>query len=725
MTRRTRVGWSGPVFGVLVTLYVVALLALALVGQFASAGKPWAMATLVWLPLVLPVLQILVMVGGATLALTAHSLQRGTPGRFRLIMTGWAGVTHFVALLSLGIVVMITVGDILLESVVPMDPRSLVQLIPRTPRFAAYGFAALALLSLLDLVGGAIGCWFLVDRSTRKRIWAVVDTGLVLGVIVVSLTLPLFPDEASTDQKLYSSIRLNVTAIFLARLTAWVIPPLLDLVERIDFHPLVAARHLRARKSGFLATIGTLSVLAVAFSSCSLTTTLSVMGGFRNDLKQKILGNNAHVVVNQERGTFDGWAGTLSAVRESPGVIGATPVVSGEVMVTSASNLAGAVLRGIDPASVGQVTDLEHNMRYGRVEYLIDPARLLDLPAEERGSYSPTRMTTRRAPDTEDIRDGGGGVVRDLDAVIDQAIEDARTDESPPDAEGPDGVEGVEAIDRYLRDPTPVSPARDVLPGIIVGAELARTLRLYVGDEVNVVSPFGDLGPSGPMPRSRPFRVAGIFYSGMYEYDMKHAYVTLATAQRFLNTGDAISSIEIKVDRVEEAPGIAAGIRQAIARPELRVQDWQELNKNLFGALALEKLAMFVTLGIAIMVAGFCVFGTLTLMVQEKAREVGILKAMGTSGRSIIGVFMIEGLLIGLFGSTIGLGLGFYVCFFAKNYGVAMDPQVYYIDKLPVNLDPTEFTLVAIASAVVCLLATIFPAVLASRLRPVDALRYD
>ena len=148
------------------------------------------------------------------------------------------------------------------------------------------------------------------------------------------------------------------------------------------------------------------------------------------------------------------------------------------------------------------------------------------------------------------------------------------------------------------------------------------------------------------------------------------------------------------------------------------------MNKNLFGALALEKLAMFVTLGIAILIAGFCVFGTLTLMVQEKGREVGILKAMGTTSRSVVGVFLFEGLLIGIFGAITGLGLGYLVVFILENFGIRLNPEVYYIDRLPVHTDPMEFLIVGVSAILICVVATIFPALLASRMRPIDALRH-
>jgi lipoprotein-releasing system permease protein len=211
----------------------------------------------------------------------------------------------------------------------------------------------------------------------------------------------------------------------------------------------------------------------------------------------------------------------------------------------------------------------------------------------------------------------------------------------------------------------------------------------------------------------------------MYEYDMKYAYVKLDTAQRFLNVGDGISGIEIKVRDVDRAPAIADAIRDRVAREDLEVKDWQELNRTLFGALELERLAMFIFLGIAILVAGFCVFATLTLMVQEKSAEMGILKAMGARREHVIGIFLVEGTLIGVLGAALGLGLGYVACFAAEHFGINMNPEVYYIDKLPVSIDGSEFLLVGVASIVVCVLATVFPATLASRTRPVEALRYD
>ena len=527
------------------------------------------------------------------------------------------------------------------------------------------------------ILGLSISAWFLLPLPRRQRFWRAFDAVLVAAFVWATLTMPLSPVEGNDRSLLEAVIRVTVSTVFVVRLALRLLGPLLSTIERLGFRSMVAARHLRAKKSGFLAASGTLSILAVAVSSCMLITVLSVMGGFRKDLKDKILGNHAHIVVDRAHRDLPQWRGVLDQIRGAPGVAGATPFLQGEVLVTSLSNRAGAILRGIDAETIGDVTDLPQNVTQGKLEYLDDPASILQRKDRASG-------------------------LRPLDLMLEAPPKPTKARSSPPE-----------------------KPSGEVLPGLVVGQELARTLRLVVGDRVSVVSPRGELGPSGPIPKTRPFRVAAIFYSGMYEYDMKHAYADLEVAQRFLRAGDTITGVEVKVDDIERAPAIASTLATAVERPEFRVRDWKTLNQQLFGALALEKLAMFITLGIAILIAGFSVFGTLTLLVQDKRREVGILKAMGTSAKGVIRIFVLEGLLIGLAGALLGLGLGFVVTFGAEHFGIRMNPEVYYIDKLPVHLDPAEFTVVGVATVVVCLAATLFPAYQASRVRPVDALRYD
>ncbi len=653
---------------------------------FLSTSPRWFQAMqvdgLIWVRLVIGWATAQLVLGLLSLAVarSARCMPRGALGRARIVgLSIAAGLHTLITTLSIGLILWAARASLghVLGGTIPSLLFGLTHL--AYPELALeWVQTAYRTASILQWATGAAlvilsaSCWFLWPLPKRKRFWWLFDAAMVVVFVAVSLTLPLTPVEGDDRSLAGAVVRVTVTALFTIRVALRVVGPLLSGFERIGFRSMVAARHLRAKKTGFLAASGTLSILAVAVSSCMLISVLSVMGGFRADLKKKILGNHAHIVIDQASEELDDWQSILEQTRAAKGVVGATPYLQTEVMVSSLSNRAGAILRGIDPSSVSEVTDLAENMTHGKLEYLEHPERILDA----------SLGTSRTSP---------------LDEMV---VDD-------PDAED---------------DSEPVS---ETLPGLIVGQELARALRLVVGDRVTVVSPRGELGPTGPIPRTRPFRIAGIFYSGMYEYDMKHAYVALEVAQRFLKAGEAVSGIEVKVHDVEKAPAMATELASILDREDLRVRDWQTMNQQLFGALALEKLAMFITLGIAILIAGFSVFGTLTLLVQEKQREVGILKAMGASARGVIRIFVLEGLLIGMAGGLLGLGLGFIMTFAAEHFGIRMNPEVYYIDKLPVNLDPTEFALVGAATVVVCLAATLFPAYQASRVRPVDALRYD
>jgi len=686
MSRTQSLGvWTGVLCGFVVVQTIAVL-------GFANTSTQWFQAQLdddvLWIRLAIgwATVQVTLLLLSLAVARGAAALPRGTRGRARtlglaitallhaLFTSTTVGILLWGALASVGHVLGGTVPSLLFGLTHLAYPETNLDWVPGLYEAAT----TLQRMSGTILFILSASCWFLIPVERRQRFWWVFDGALVLAFIAVTVSFPISPTDGDGASLARAVARVSVTTAFGVRLGLRLVGPVLTAFERLGFRSMVAARHLRAKKTGFLAASGTLSILAVAVSSCMLISTLSVMGGFRADLKKKILGNHAHIVVDRAHEELEDWQPVLQRARETEGVVGATPFLQVEVMVSSLSNRAGAILRGIDPETVSQVTDLSNNMTHGKLEYLQHPERILS---------PPTSSTNKGA----------------LDAMI-------------------NGAERAAA--RGLPRDEDAKP-EDAMPGLVVGQELARALRLVVGDRVTVVSPRGDLGPTGPIPNTRSFRIAGIFYSGMYEYDMKHAYIDLGVAQRFFRSPDRISGIEIKVEDVERAPGLAAKLGPALGNESLRVRDWKMMNQQLFGALALEKLAMFITLGIAILIAGFSVFGTLTLLVQEKRREVGVLKTMGTSSRSVIRIFVIEGLLIGTAGALMGLGLGFVLTFAAEHFGIRMNPEVYYIDKLPVHLDPTEFALVGAATVVVCLAATLFPAYLASRVRPVDALRYD
>ncbi|MGB8933267.1 MAG: ABC transporter permease, partial [Anaeromyxobacteraceae bacterium] len=272
--------------------------------------------------------------------------------------------------------------------------------------------------------------------------------------------------------------------------------------------------------------------------------------------------------------------------------------------------------------------------------------------------------------------------------------------------------------------PAAAPPAR-ALPGIVIGRELSRGLRVGVGDTVDVVSPIGDLGPAGPQPKSRSFRIAAIFYSGMYEFDSKFAYLDLHEAQRFFGTGDAVTGLEVKVADVDLARATMSRALAALDGYPYRVKDWGEMNRNLFSALQMEKVVMAIILGFIVLVASCTIVATLIMLVLEKTREIAVLKSMGASVASVMKVFVAEGLVIGAVGTVFGLTLGYGTCLLIDKVGIPLDPDVYYIDNLPVLIDPAQFVFCALAAITLSYLATLYPATKAARLRPVDGLRSE
>ncbi len=461
-------------------------------------------------------------------------------------------------------------------------------------------------------------------------------------------------------------------------------PLVMDRFEGRSFIQFVASRHVRAGKSRFLTAISFLSIAGVAVSSCVLCVVIAVMTGFGEDLKRKILDNNAHVKVEgKEIGGFDYWRDTLARVRATPGVQAATPIAAGEAMASSRSNTAGVQLRGIETDSISTVIALEQNIEVGSFDWLNQPQHLANLPPETVIWYGPGGQAYYK-----------GSPTRRLPAGVDPTV-----------------IRATYQPDEY--------------PGIVLGRELAKTLHVYVGEPITLIAPLGDLGPMGMMPRNRRFRVAGIFYSGMYEYDASNAYVMLEDAQEFLDLGPKITDIDARVANQDAVGSIRAQVERDVGREDLRVRDWQEMNRQLFSALKLEKLATFIILGIAIVVASFCIICTLLLMVTEKSKEIAILKALGASDRMILRVFMLEGVIIGAIGTIFGVATGVALTVGTKSFGVRLPQDIYYVDRLPVNIDPMDFLLVAICSMLITTLATIYPALAASRLRPVEGIRYE
>ncbi|MEZ4366084.1 MAG: ABC transporter permease [Kofleriaceae bacterium] len=390
------------------------------------------------------------------------------------------------------------------------------------------------------------------------------------------------------------------------------------------------------------------SVLGVVFGVAALTTVLAVTTGFQQQFREKVLGVNAHVIIQKSAPSFADYRDVMDkAAAIDPDVLAVQPFIFAEMLVTRGKGeLSGVAIKGVDPARVTSVLDLQKHMVEGTVESLAAPV-------------------------------------------------------------------------------TPGAP-----PSIIMGKELARKLRAKLGDDVTVVVPLSNVDVNtwrakSAAPRTRTFRVTGIFYSGFDEYDRRLMYTALGEAQVLWGQGDVAQGVELKVRDVERAGEIARKLGARLGEPPFQVQDWYELNHNLFTALQLQKLALTIILTLIIAVAAFNMVSALVMMVTDKTREIAILKSMGASSGSVAAIFQVVGLAIGGVGTAIGVTIGLVACRVVGDYGYRLDPKVYLIDRLPITVRTEEVVLVAVVTMVISVLATLYPAAKASALRPVEGLRHD
>lgn len=449
------------------------------------------------------------------------------------------------------------------------------------------------------------------------------------------------------------------------------------LTLSFSYEAWMGRRFLMAKRRGHVVSwITFISVFAVMVGVSSMIVVTSVMNGFSTDLRSKILGANAYLILFKYGNDFTEYANVMIRTKAIKGVTGASPFTLNEGMLSSEFNLTGALIKGIDTKTVQQVTSLKKNVTEGHLE---------DIDVLKSVNRAPERVS-------------------EIDKLA-RAIE--RQDKKAAQV-------GTAAGER---------PAE--LTGIVIGQEMAQALRVEVGDVVNMISPLGELGPTGPVPRAKPFRVAAIFISGMYEYDSKFAYISLNDAQDLFGLGRSIAGIEYKTANLDHTQVIAHQMMKMLGGYPYYTKDWMQMNRPLFSALKLEKIAMFIILTSAIFMASLLILVALIMVVMEKGKEIAILKSMGATDVSIMKIFVTYGVIIGSLGAFLGLFFGLLLCWIVSSVGIGLDASVYYITKLPVRVEPIEVALVLVCALVVSFLATIPPSLYAARLQPVEGLRYE
>lgn len=335
-------------------------------------------------------------------------------------------------------------------------------------------------------------------------------------------------------------------------------------------------------------------------------------------------------------------------------------------------------------------------------------------PQAEEGPAAPAPNLPEPPPEMD--RGGGWGEEGWEDPA--QALEDEPELPSVDDPEldeKPDERRAQEGDDERVLDP------------LLIGRELSMELGVRVGDDVQLINAVGRMTPAGMLPGILATKVGAVFFSGMYEYDRKNVYAPLDVVQRFLLTGDRVSGIEVKlvdVEAIDEGKATVERIVKEAGRDdELVVEDWRDLNRNLFSAMFLEKVAMFIALLFVVLVASFGILASNLMSVMEKSKEIAIFKAMGDTDQAVMRRFIAEGLCVGFLGSFGGIAMGLALCWDLDSYGFPLNPNVYYIEKLPVVVNPVEVAMVGVAALVIVCISSLYPALVAARLRPVDACR--
>ena len=404
-------------------------------------------------------------------------------------------------------------------------------------------------------------------------------------------------------------------------------------------------RYFRARRRNqFISFISFMSMVAIAIGVMALITVLSVMNGFQNELRTRILSMVSDVTISGYDGSLKDWSAVLAKVQGVAHVTGAAPYVEEQAMLANGANMSGAIVRGVIPGDDARVSDV-----------------------------------------------------------------------------------GKKLVSGSLSDLTPGSY------NIILGKDLAYALGVVPGDKVIMLISQGNVTPAGIIPRLRRFTVAGIFYAGVYQYDSALALVNLKDAQTLYSMGNAVTGVRLKLDDNLLAPQVAQSLTASFNN-QYYVSDWTQQNANLWTAIAIEKNVMFVILSLIDLVAAISIIIVLVMAVTDKQSDIAILRTLGMTPKSIMGVFVVQGTLIGLLGTLLGLVLGVLLADNVNNlldlarrlFHVQIFPaSVYYISNLPSDIYVSDVLKVCIATFVLTVLATLYPAWRAARTQPAEALRYE
>ena len=410
------------------------------------------------------------------------------------------------------------------------------------------------------------------------------------------------------------------------------------------FEWMLSLRYLRARrKEGFISIIAGFSFLGIMLGVATLIIVMAVMNGFRQELLDKILGLNGHLLIQPLESPLTDWQQVAERVSIIPGIRLAAPIVEGQALASSPFNSAGVLVRGIRSADLIKLPSIVNNIKQGTL----------------------------------------------------------------------DGF--------------------DEGQGLAIGKRLAESLSLRAGDNVTLVAPRGAVTPMGTTPRIKTYKVAAVFEIGMSEYDAAFVFMPLIEGQAYFNRSGDVTAIEVYTDNPDRVQNFRKLVTDAAARPIFMV-DWRQRNATFFNALQVERNVMFLILTLIVLVAALNIISGLIMLVKDKGQDIAILRTIGATQGAVMRVFLITGASIGVVGTLLGLIVGTVVCFNIESIRQFLSwatstelfsPELYFLSRLPANMDPGETTAVVVMALTLSLLATLYPSWRAARLDPVEALRYE
>ena len=430
----------------------------------------------------------------------------------------------------------------------------------------------------------------------------------------------------------------------------------------MSFEFFVARRYLKANRKGLFAFVtSAIGVAGVTIGVAALIATLSVMNGFQTDIQKKIIGAQSHLTVVGEMDAR-GLAAVKAALDKQPEVTAWAPFAMGQAILTSKGRSTGVAFKGMDIDREFLVDDLKSALTSG---------------------------------DWEKLR--ASGVLRPASGVV--RLKDAKTQDAghqTPDASLP----------------------------IVLGEELAHNLGVWTGDSVVMVSPQGVQTPLGMFPRMQRFDVVGTLHTGYYEFDATFAYMSLEAAGRFMAAKEPAGGVAVRLKDLNAAAAVARNLQKELGF-NFNVRTFAQMNQTLFAALKLEKAVMFLILALIVLVATFNIASNLIVLTTEKARDVGILRALGLPEIGARRIFWWVGALIGGVGVALGTGLGILVSWIIGRYPIVELPaDIYYLSRVPVDIQPRDVITIAATALILCMLATVYPAWRASKVDPVEAIHY-